>query len=194
MGKTKNEERLEVVNKRLAEINEKDIFPKREKAKEKVVTQQAPQKTSNQNNSNNKLKTYLSRIGIVVGLFFVIKSIDFSNLVDSSVDVKKDDKGVQVDVKVDVPKTDEAFKYNFTFKNDEHIIVFGKYQSKDEALKEKEIFSKKFVEFPVNHFFLPNKSNSKEEVYQLYLGPINGLSNAKQWSKLIEIENILLSF
>ena len=194
MSKTKNEERLEVVNKRLAEINEKDVFPKREKAKEEVVTQQAPQNTSNQNNSNNKLKTYLIRVGIVVGLFFVIKSIDFSNLVDSSVDVKKDDKGVQVDVKVDVPKKEEALEYNFTFKNDEHIIVFGKYQSEEEALKVKEIFSKKFIEFPVNHFFLPNKSNSKEEVYQLYLGPINGLSNAKQWSKLIEIENILLSF
>ena len=194
MSKTKNEERLEVVNKRLAEINEKDVFPKREKAKEEVVTQQAPQNTSNQNNSNNKLKTYLIRVGIVVGLFFVIKSIDFSNLVDSSVDVKKDDKGVQVDVKVDVPKKEEALKYNFTFKNDEHIIVFGRYKSEEEALKEKEIFSKKFIEFPVNHFFLPNKSNSKEEVYQLYLGPINGLSNAKQWSKLIEIENILLSF
>ena len=194
MSKTRNEERLEVVNKRLAEINEKDVFPKREKAKEEVVTQQAPKNTSNQNNSNNKLKTYLIRVGIVVGLFFVIKSIDFSNLVDSSVDVKKDDKGVQVDVKVDVPKKDDALEYNFTFKNDEHIIVFGKYQSEEEALKEKEIFSKKFVEFQVNHFFLPNKSNSKEKVYQLYLGPINGLSNAKQWSKLIEIENILLSF
>ena len=194
MSKTKNEERLEVVNKRLAEINEKDVFPKREKAKEEVVTQQVPKNTSNQYNSNNKLKTYLIRVGIVVGLFFVIKSIDFSNLVDSSVDVKKDDKGVQVDVKVDVPKKEEALEYNFTFKNDEHIIVFGKYQSEEEALKEKEIFSKKFIEFPVNHFFLPNKSNSKEEVYQLYLGPINGLSNAKQWSKLIEIENILLSF
>jgi len=194
MSKTKNEERLKVVNKRLAEINEKDIFPKREKAKEKVVTQQAPQKTSNQNNSNNKLKTYLTRIGIVVGLFFVIKSIDFSNLVDSSVDVKKDDKGVQVDVKVDVPKTKEELKYNFTFKNDEHIIIFGKYKSEEEALKQKDIFSKEFVEFQVNYFFLPNKSNSKEEVYQLYFGPIKGLSNAKQWSKLIEIENYILSF
>ena len=194
MSKTRNEERLEIVNKRLAEINEKDVFPKREKAKEEVVTQQVPKNTSNQNNSNNKLKTYLIRVGIVVGIFFVIKSIDFSNLVDSSVDVKKDDKGVQVDVKVDVPKKEEALEYNFTFKNDEHIIVFGKYQSEEEALKEKEFFSKKFIEFPVNYFFLPNKSNSKEEVYQLYLGPINGLSNAKQWSKLIEIENILLSF
>ena len=31
MSKTKNEERLEIVNKRLAEINDKDVFPKKEK-------------------------------------------------------------------------------------------------------------------------------------------------------------------
>ena len=37
-------------------------------------------------------------------------------------------------------------------------------------------------------------SNSTEKVYQLYLGPIKGKANAKQWSKLIEVENILLSY
>ena len=42
--------------------------------------------------------------------------------------------------------------------------------------------------------FLPSKSNSTEEIYQLYLGPIDGESKAKQWSKLIGEKNQVFNF
>ena len=41
MSKTKNEERLEIVNKRLAEINDKDIFPKKEKIEATIELRKA---------------------------------------------------------------------------------------------------------------------------------------------------------
>ena len=37
MSQTKNQERLEIVNKRLAEINEKDVFPKRKQEQEPII-------------------------------------------------------------------------------------------------------------------------------------------------------------
>ena len=191
MSKTKNEERLEIVNKRLAEINDKDVFPKKEKIEENII-HEAPVNSSSPNKSSKKIKTYLLRISIVVIAFFVLKFIMDSDIIDAKSSINKDKANVEVEV--NVPAKEKILKYSFGFNQDEHIIIFGKYQTEEETLKEKEIFSNKFVEFPVNHFYLPDNSNSTEKVYQLYLGPIKGKANAKQWSKLIEVENILLSY
>ena len=193
MSKTKNEERLEIVNKRLAEINDKDVFPKKEKIEETII-HEAPVNSTSPNNSSKKIKTYLIRISIVVIAFFVLKFIMDSDIIDAKSSIKKDKENVEVEVEINVPAKEKILKYSFSFNQDEHIIIFGKYQTEEETLKEKEIFSNKFVEFPVNHFYLPDNSNSTEKVYQLYLGPIKGKANAKQWSKLIEVENILLSY
>lgn len=191
MSKTKNEERLEIVNKRLAEINDKDVFPKKEKIEENII-HEAPVNSSSPNKSSKKIKTYLLRISIVVIAFFVLKFIMDSDIIDAKSSINKDKENVEVEV--NVPAKEKILKYSFSFNQDEHIIIFGKYQTEEETLKEKEIFSNKFVEFPVSHFYLPDNSNSTEKVYQLYLGPIKGKANAKQWSKLIEVENILLSY
>ena len=193
MSKTKNEERREIVNKRLAEIIDKDVIPKKERVEE-PISHEIPESHNHSSKSPNKLKTYLIRIGIIVVLFFVLKSLDFGKLIDSSFEVSKDKEEVKVEAKVTVPAKDVKTVYNFSFNKNEHIIIFGNYQSEEEALQQKQVFSEKFVEFSINHFYLPENSNSKEKVYKLYLGPINGEANAKQWSKLIEIENELLSF
>ena len=193
MSKTKNEERREIVNKRLAEIIDKDVIPKKERVEEQI-SHEIPESHNHSSKSPNKLKTYLIRIGIIVVLFFVLKSLDFGKLIDSSFEVSKDKEEVKVEAKVTVPTKDVKTVYNFSFNKNEHIIIFGNYQSEEEALQQKQVFSEKFIEFSINHFYLPENSNSKEKVYKLYLGPINGEANAKQWSKLIEIENELLSF
>ena len=85
-------------------------------------------------------------------------------------------------------------KYSFTFQNEECIIVFGEYQSEQQAIAAKNLLSQKFIEFPINYFFLPNQSNSKKEVYKIYLGPIKGLAKATQWSKMINQESIILEY
>ena len=193
MSKTKNEERREIVNKRLAEIIDKDVIPKKERIEE-PISHEIPESHNHSSKSPNKLRTYLIRIGIIVVLFFVLKSLDFGKLIDSSFEVSKDKEEVKVEAKVTVPAKDIETIYNFSFNKNEHIIIFGNYQSEEEALEQKQVFSEKFVEFSINHFYLPENSNSKEKVYKLYLGPISGEANAKQWSKLIEIENELLSF
>ncbi len=193
MSKTKNEERREIVNKRLAEIINKDVIPKKERLEEPIY-HEIPESHNNSSKSPNKLRTYLIRIGIILVLFFVLKFIIDSDIIDSTSTITKDKEKVEVKVEVEVPGKDVKPLYNFRFKKDEHIIIFGNYQSEEEALEQKQIFKEKFVEFSLNHFYLPENSNSKEKVYKLYLGPINGEANAKQWKKRIEIENELISF
>ena len=197
MSKSNNEERRDIVNKRLSEINDKIVNPNK-KAISETPSENIQEQINDTPKNSNKLKKYLLRIAIVVIVFFVLKSINFSDLISSSFNKTSSNDETKIEVKVDLPanKSNEKvdLKYNFNFEGGKSIIVFGDYQTEALAIEAKEKFAQNFVEFPLTHFFLPNKSNSKEEIYQLYLGPIDGESKAKQWSKLIGEKNQVINF
>ena len=197
MSKSNNEERRDIVNKRLSEINDKIVNPNK-KAISETPSENIQEQINDTPKNSNKLKKYLLRIAIVVIVFFVLKSINFGDLISSSFNKTSSNDETKIEVKVDIPanKSNEKvdLKYNFNFEGGKSIIVFGDYQTEALAIEAKEKFARNFVEFPLTYFFLPNKSNSKEEIYQLYLGPIDGESKAKQWSKLIGEKNQVINF
>ena len=197
MSKSNNEERRDIVNKRLSEINDKIVNPNK-KAISETSSENIQEQINDTPKNSNKLKKYLLRIAIVVIVFFVLKSINFGDLISSSFNKTSSNDETKIEVKVDIPanKSNEKvnLKYNFNFEGGKSIIVFGDYQTEALAIEAKEKFAQNFVEFPLTYFFLPNKSNSKEEIYQLYLGPIDGESKAKQWSKLIGEKNLVINF
>ena len=197
MSKSNNEERRDIVNKRLSEINDKIVNPNK-KAISEIPSENIQEQINDTPKNSNKLKTYLLRIAIVVIIFFVMKSINFGDLISSSFNKTSSNDETKIEVKVDIPanKSNEKvdLKYNFNFEGGKSIIVFGDYQTEALAIEAKGKFAQNFVEFPLTYFFLPNKSNSKEEIYQLYLGPIDGESKAKQWSKLIGEKNQVINF
>ena len=197
MSKSNNEERRDIVNKRLSEINDKIVNPNK-KAISETPSENIQEQINDTPKNSNKLKTYILRIAIVVIIFFVLKSINFGDLISSSFNKNISNDETKIEVKVDIPanKSNKKvdFKYNFNFEGGKSIIVFGDYQTEALAIEAKEKFAQNFVEFPLTYFFLPNKSNSKEEIYQLYLGPIDGESKAKQWSKLIGEKNQVINF
>ena len=197
MSKSNNEERRDIVNKRLSEINDKIVNPNK-KAISETPSENIQEQINDTPKNSNKLKKYLLKIAIVVIVFFVLKSINFGDLISSSFNKTSSNDETKIEVKVDIPanKSNEKvdLKYNFNFEGGKSIIVFGDYQTEALAIEAKEKFAQNFVEFPLTYFFLPNKSNSKEEIYQLYLGPIDGESKAKQWSKLIGEKNQVINF
>ena len=197
MSKSNNEERRDIVNKRLSEINDKIVNPNKKTISE-TPSENIQEQINDTPKNSNKLKKYLLRIVIVVIVFFVLKSINFGDLISSSFNKTSSNDETKIEVKVDIPanKSNEKvdLKYNFNFEGGKSIIVFGDYQTEALAIEAKEKFAQNFVEFPLTYFFLPNKSNSKEEIYQLYLGPIDGESKAKQWSKLIGDKNQVINF
>lgn len=197
MSKSNNEERRDIVNKRLSEINDKIVNPNKKTISE-TPSENIQEQINDTPKNSNKLKTYLLRIAIVVIVFFVLKSINFGDLISSSFNKTSSNDETKIEVKVDIPanKSNEKveLKYNFNFEGGKSIIVFGDYQTEALAIEAKDKFAQNFVEFPLTYFFLPNKSNSKEEIYQLYLGPIDGESKAKQWSKLIGEKNQVINY
>lgn len=197
MSKTNNEERRDIVNKRLSEINDKIVNPNKKTLSE-TPSENIQKQINDTPKNSNKLKKYLLRIAIVVIVFFGLKSINFGDLISSSLNTTSSNDETKIEVKVDIPAKKSnnkvELKYNFNFENGKSIIVFGNYQTEDLAIKAKEKFAQNFIEFPLTYFFLPNKSNSSEEIYQLYLGPIDGESKAKQWSKLIGEKSQVINF
>ena len=181
MSKTKNEERLEILNKRLSEISQKQVNPREES--EKIEPETSSTSYPQENKKPSKLKTYILRIAIVLIVLLIFKYINLGELLDKP---SKDKAQTQIENEVII---NEEIKYNFSFDNNEFIIVFGEFNDENEAIKIKEKKSIDFVDFDINYFFLPNKSNSKEEVYKLYAGPINGFGEAKHWYNVIS-ENI----
>ena len=197
MSKSNNEERRDIVNKRLSEINDKIVNPNK-KAISETSSENIQEQINDTPKNSNKLKKYLLRIAIVVIVFFVLKSINFGDLISSSFNKTSSNDETKIEVKVDIPanKSNKKvdLKYNFNFEGGKSIIIFGDYQTEALAIEAKDKFAQNFVEFPLTYFFLPNKSNSKKEIYQLYLGPIDGESKAKQWSKLIGEKNQVINF
>ena len=197
MSKSNNEERRDIVNKRLSEINDKIVNPNKKTISE-TPSENIQEQINDTSKNSIKLKTYLLRIAIVVIVFFVLKSINFGDLISSSFNKTSSNDETKIEVKVVIPanKSNEKvdLKYNFNFEGGKSIIVFGDYQTEALAIEAKEKFAQNFIEFPLTYFFLPNKSNSKEEIYQLYLGPIDSESKAKQWSKLIGEKNQIINF
>ena len=76
MSKSNNEERRDIVNKRLSEINDKIVNPNKKTIIE-TPSEDIQDQINNKPNNSNKLKKYLLRITIVLVVFFVLKNINF---------------------------------------------------------------------------------------------------------------------
>ena len=144
MSKSNNEERRDIVNKRLSEISDKIVNPNKKTISE-TPSENIQDQIHNKPNSSNKLKKYLLRITIVLVVFFVLKNINFGDLISSSFNKSSTNDETKIEVKVDIPakKTSEEFKlkYNFNFETGKSIIIFGNYQNETLAIEAKEKFA-----------------------------------------------------
>ena len=150
MSKSNNEERRDIVNKRLSEINDKIVNPNKKTISE-TPSDNIQEQINDTPKNSNKLKKYLLRIAIVVIVFFVLKSINFGDLISSLFNKTSSNDETKIEVIVDIPakKSEKKveLKYNFNFESGESIIVFGNYQNEALAIEAKEKFTKDFIEF-----------------------------------------------
>ena len=91
-NKTK-EEKLQILHNRLDEINEKQAQARNNKKNIEVREEDFSKNIPTSNKKNNKLKTYLIRVFIIVGVFLILKninlnSIDFKGFLSEKEDVK----------------------------------------------------------------------------------------------------------
>jgi len=82
-------------------------------------------------------------------------------------------------------------QYSLDFGEAKHLIMIGDFE--DESLAKSLVEQKKNEGYTANYFFLPSVSNSKEQIYKVYLGPFFSASEAKQWADTLEDESEILN-
>jgi len=182
-NKTK-EEKLQILHKRLLEISNKQA---QEEKNNKISLEVKIEDSSNSTPSpiikNNKLKTYLIRIFILVGIFLIFKNLNLSNLSFENIFSEKEKNTIAI---ADPNKEVKTISYNLK-PVDVSYILLGEYNSEEKAIQDtdkvKSILGE--IDFEVSYEYLPNISNSELQIYKTIIGPFNLVSEAKQWSKII---------
>ena len=161
MSKRTNEEKLRILQERLAEINEKQS--KQEAAIEisttEVKTETVEQKTSN--------LSWIKYVGVVAIAACVIL-FSYNN---------------EKDIEATIP-----FKliYSFEWEEEWGFAVIGSFG--EEAPAKALANEKKAKGYECDYFFLPDNSNSKEEIYKVFIGPYENEEETNQWTKNLEVD------
>jgi len=196
-----NEQRLRILQERLNQIKDKQTsnFEKdKENDNNPPYPTYNPKATESSDvdvnlpNTHNKQKSKLSAKQIIFliifgfllyGLFYFYKNpnqigLEYGNKADKVIDKPKKE--------IINSKDNIAIEYSLDFGNAKFIIKISDYENEMEA---KSLVKQKIQEgYSSNYFFLPNVSNSKKEIYNVYLGPYYSQAEAKQWANTLDIE------
>ena len=192
-----NEQRLRILQERLGQIKNKqkarhDEQPKVDntptynpKATQSSDEDIAPEQTEKEKTSSTfpwkKIFTLLIIGGLAYGGFYLYENFDFASLIHKTTNSEP-----IVEQEVLVP-----LQYSLDFGEAKHLIMIGDFQ--DESLAKSLVEQKNTEGYTANYFFLPSVSNSKEQIYKVYLGPFFSASEAKQWAGTLEGESEILN-
>jgi hypothetical protein len=198
-----NEQRLRILQERLGQIKNKQEARKKQQP---IAVDTAPYPAYNpkatQNSDEDILPTteevkvkkstgfatktvvILLILGILVGGgVYLYTNFDFNSLLPEKSKISEQ----IIPENVVVP-----LQYTFDFGEAKHLVLLSSFEEESLA---KSFMEEKITEgYASNYFFLPSVSNSKEQVYRVYLGPYFSESEAKQWAGTLEIESEILNF
>ena len=196
-----NEQRLRILQERLWQIKNKQEARHDEQSKvdntppyptyNPKATQSsnediAPEQTEKEKTPSTypwkRIFTLLIIGGLAYGGFYLYENFDFASLIHKTTNSEP-----IVEQEVLVP-----LQYSLDFeKGATHLIMIGDFE--DESLAKSLVEQKNTEGYTANYFFLPSVSNSKEQIYKVYLGPFFSASEAKQWAGTLEGESEILN-
>ena len=195
-----NEQRLRILQERLWQIKNKqeakhDEQPKVDntppyptynpKATQSSNEDIAPEQTEKEKTPSTypwkRIFTLLIIGGLAYGGFYLYENFDFASLIH-----KTTNSEAIVEQEVLVP-----LQYSLDFGEAKHLIMIGDFE--DENLAKSLVEQKNTEGYTANYFFLPSVSNSKEQIYKVYIGPFESHGQAKQWAGTLEGESEILN-
>jgi len=178
MSDRTNDEKLRILQERLAQIKQKNETPvPPRQQREAVIEVSIPEPTPIKDKKPLNLswvKYPLIAGSVAFGLFYGYTNIDFNSLVPnfSSEEVTEELAPTQLE-------------YNLEMKGGQ-LAIIGSFEEEGSA---KAMVNDLVVKgFKADYFFLPNKSNSTEQVYKVFIGPYENIEETNQWKKHIEGE------
>lgn len=179
MSDKTNDEKLRILQERLAQIKQKQDTPvPQRQQREEVIEVANPEteipKKEKKPISLGWLKYAVIIVGVGYGAFYAYTNFDFF----SSEEVTK--KLVEKEV---------ILKYNLNLKGD-NIAITAIFE--DENSAKAMVNDLKVKGFKCDYFFLPNKSNSTEELYNVFIGPYENEEETQQWLDNLDVESEII--
>jgi hypothetical protein len=175
MNDRANDEKLRILQERLSQIKQKDetlLSPIDQR--EEVIEVALPQTETPQKEKTPISFGWLKYVIIIgalgYGSFYAYNNMDFSNIFSSS------DKGIE-------EIQEFVLEYNLNIPGGK-IAITASFE--DESAAKAMVNDLKVKGYKCDYFFLPNKSNSKEEVYKVFIGPYENAEETNQWTQNLE--------
>ena len=185
MSDKTNDEKLRILQERLAQIKGKQdtvstpldtIESETRVKKSEVETSQKIRKPK----LFKLLKVFIFSACIAFGAKYAYNNINANSFAfeqTSSKEVKDE-------------KNSNKLEYNLNLEGNNIAIV---YSFEDESSAKAMVNNLSVKGFKCDYFFLPNKSNSTEEVYKIFIGPYESLEEVNQWKKNVTGEVEILN-
>ena len=177
MSDKTNDEKLRILQERLAQIKQKQETPVPTRNQREEVIEIATPKDEVPQKGRNPISfgwvKYVVIIGVVgYGSFIALDILLNNDSSNSSGEITEEPK-------------EFVLEYNLNLKGD-NISVISSFE--DENSAKAMVNDLKVKGYKCDYFYLPNKSNSTEELYKVYIGPYENNEETNQWIENIDLE------
>ena len=190
MSNLNNEERLKILRARLDEIQQKN-FSTENVQKEKVV--ETPPSTDKNKSKSNMLKYIIIIALIGFGLTYLFTNvIDIETKFEFETEKVTDDSSKKVEKSEEIVEAQENITYKFSFnENFSHLIISTLSYSEEEAKKMVDKYTSEG--YQASAFYIPDNSNSSQELFKIKIGPYYSVEEAEQWNSTLEEETEIIA-
>ena len=192
MSNLNNEERLKILRARLDEIQQKNFSTENvQNKKEKVV--ETPSSTVKHTSKSNVLKYVIISALIGFGLTYLFTNvIDIETKFEFETEKITGDSPKEVEEIEEIVEVEENITYNFSFnENFSHLIISTLSYSEEEAKKMVDKYTSEG--FQASAFYIPDSSNSSQELFKIMFGPYYPLEEAEQWESYLNEETEIIA-
>ena len=175
MSNNTNDEKLRILQERLAQIQDKkeDLSNKEEKKEIKIPTDKFEiPKTQRKPHSFRWLKFI-----IIIGFIAYIGFYTYNKINQKEIRLEK------TNITTEILKEKTIYKLDIDGNN---IVIVGTFE--DERSAKDRVNNLNMKGFKTDYFYLPNKSNSNENVYKVFIGPYEHKEERNQWTKNLELD------
>ncbi len=184
MSERTNDDKLRILQERLAQIKKKNETPTPPRfQREEVIEIATPQVETPIKEKKPLDLGWVKKVVIVgsvaFGVYYGYTNIDFNSLVPdlSSEEVVEEQAPFELE-------------YNLNFTGNQ-LAIIGSFE--DEGSAKAMVNDLKVKGFKCDYFFLPNQSNSTEEIYNVFIGPYENEEETNQWAKSLEAEFTIIN-
>jgi len=192
MSNLNNEERLKILRARLDEIQQKNFSNENIQNEKEKVVETHPSAKKNTSKSN-VLKYVIISALIGFGLTYLFTNvIDIKTKFKFETEIVTDDSFKKVEESEEIVEVEENITYQFSFnENFSHLIISTLSYSEEEAKKMADKYTSEG--YQASSFYIPDNSNSSQELFKIKIGPYYSLEEAEQWNSTLEEETEIIA-